>query len=227
MITPLALLILSVFAPASTSASAPRFTLHPDSQLKGAPLVEVLPLRVASRGKTQRNIFTFGVETHVKLGVKLNVPVVAGATAEAWLSSLSLGSAARVAANNFIPYTDVCTELRKLPASVRRELALPASFNCPIKKLKQFAFDRVLKAGFWEAIETYVSKERVIGATGTLEVRLWSKRPCTACFTGPTLLAGFSLPFEIADDDGTGTKKTSTRKRGGKKKKGKRRNTEL
>ena len=226
MIAPLALVVLSVFA--SASASAPRFTLHPDSQLKGSPSVEVLPLRVASiRGKTPRNVFTFGAETHVKLGVTLSVPVVAGATAEAWLSSLSLGSAARLAANNFIPYTDLCSELRKLPASVRRELALPASFNCPIKKLKRFAFDRVLKAGFWEAIETYVWKERVIGATGTLEVRLWSKRPCTACVMGPTLLAGFSLPFEIADDDGTGTTKTTTTEKGGKTEKGKKRNTEL
>ena len=181
-------------ASASASASAaPHFTLHPASQLSGSPHVTVVPLRVA-RG---RNIFTFGATTHVTLGVKLRVPIVAGATAEAWLSSLSLGSVARVAANKFIPYTDVCTELERLPAPVRRELALPAS--CPVKKLHQFSFDRVLRADFWEAIETYVSRKRVVGATGVLEVRLWSKKPCTACFTGPTLLAGFSLPFEVAE----------------------------
>ena len=201
-------------ASAASASAAPHFTLHPASQLSGSPHVAVVPLRVA-RG---RNIFTFGASTHVTLGVKLRVPIVAGATAEAWLSSLSLGSVARVAANKYIPYTDVCTELERLPAPVRRELALPAS--CPVEKLHQFSFDRVLRADFWEAIETYVSRKRVVGATGVLEVRLWSKKPCTACFTGPTLLAGFSLPFEVADAGAPRAKKKKAEKKKKKRKEG-------
>lgn len=57
--------------------------------------------------------------------MQLKVPIEAGATAEAWLSSLSLGSAARIAANLFIKKGDVCSQLKKLPAATKRALALP------------------------------------------------------------------------------------------------------
>ena len=87
-----------------------------------------------------------------------------------------------------------------------------------MKRLHQFTFDRVLQEDFWEAIEKYVSKDRVVGSTGVLEVRLWSKEPCITCWTQPKLLAGFTLPFEIADVD-SGMKKKKAKKKAKKKQK--------
>ena len=105
----LLLLLPPSLATSSPTASAfgaphPHFTVHPDSRLKGHPTVEVLPIRLTSGAGAERNIFTYGAETHVKLSMKLTVPISPGATAEAWLSSLSLGTVARLAANKFVRY---------------------------------------------------------------------------------------------------------------------------
>lgn len=111
----------------------PYYTLHKDSQLHVRPEVKVVPLRVTdgARPEEKRNVFTFGEELRVQLEVKLNVPILAGATGEAWLSTLSLGNLARVAANKFIRFTDVCAELGNLSPALKRELSLPS--QCPVE----------------------------------------------------------------------------------------------
>lgn len=202
------LLAAYVFASllAAGRSEDPVYVMIPGSQLKAAPRVTLSPLKLATAKGKKRNLFTFGVETKVKLGIELKVPILAGATAEAWLGELSLGNAARVAANQFIPYTDVCAELVKLDAGLKRDLALPA--KCPVPRLTEFSFDQVLRQDFWKAIEGYVSRDKVVGTAGVLEMRLWSKAPCKVCWEKPTLLAGVSLPFEIVGNERGGKQRS-------------------
>ena len=123
----------------------------------------------------------------------LTKPIAAGATAEVWLSDLSTGNVARIAANKFIPLVDVCTKLSALKKAVRVQYDLPR--KCPVRVGKAFQFDHTLGASFWEAVEDY--KDRVVGASGVLELRLWDAPPCTVCFSHPSLLVGVTLPFKV------------------------------
>jgi hypothetical protein len=136
-----------------------------------------------------------GSDTKVQISATLASPIEAGATVEAWLSELSIGEVARLAVNQFVPNTDICRELYKMDRKLKRELSLPK--NCPVAAGTTFAFDQILGRDFWNSIGEY--RATVVGASGMMEVRLWSAAPCTLCFNEPILLAGISVPFEIAD----------------------------
>jgi hypothetical protein len=189
------------------------YTVAPGSQVEGIPKVKITPLGATTDANS--NLFQYGVRTNVEMSVKLVTPIVQGATAEAWLSSLSLGEVARVAANQFIPYTDVCEKLDQMEPMQKQNLKLPD--QCPVPAQTMFSFDQALGDKFWRSVEKF--KSQVVGSSGVLEVRLWSKEPCTVCFTKPTLLAGFSVPFEIAGSEPAPTKPNKTKKSKKKKRK--------
>jgi hypothetical protein len=188
-------LLLTISCLSSTYAQLPVFTLTPKSQVKHPPKVSVNPLHVSLDGT--KNQFYFGARTSITLKSSMSVPVPQGATVQAWLSDLSAGTVARLAANQFMPDMDLCEQLAQLDPIRRRELQLPAA--CPIPARRTFVVDQVLDAAFWAGVQEY--KSYVVGASGVLELRFWDKAPCTVCWQKPKLLLGVSIPFDILDSN--------------------------
>jgi len=172
-------------------AATPTFTLLKDSTAVRSTdqlTVSISPLQ----RRAGVNVFTFGADTDIDLQLELSRPISHGATVQAWLSELSVGSAARVAANAFIPLVDVCSELAALSRNAATK-GLPR--KCPVPKAKRFPFRQKIGSKLWRAVREY--RDRLVGAEGVLELRLWSGKPCTVCWNKPELLLGMSIPFQI------------------------------
>ena len=172
----------------------PVFTILGPSAFMKKPRVKVHPLRLSGvpgqNNKIKKyNVFQFGVDTEIELTAELKLPLLSAATAQVWFSSLSLGRAARIAANQYLPTVNVCSELAKLP----RNAKLPR--DCPIAAGTVVPFKTHIGRDLWSSIENW--RDTVMGATGVLELRLLDGPPCTVCFTKPGLLLGVTLPFSI------------------------------
>ena len=203
------ILLLAVLATAAAAATTkPIYTLTPNSHIQDIPSVIIRPLSVDSHNKF--NIFHYGEDISIQLSaLSIDLDIPKGSIVQAWFSSLSAGNVARLAANQFMPNTDLCSELKNLDPLVRKEFELPK--NCPIKAGRKFQVDKVLDQSFWKGVEEY--KSYVVGAKGVLELRLWDNKPCVVCWKKPNLLVGVSLPFEIRG------KSTSKKQQKKKKKK--------
>ena len=187
-----ALLSVLAFHACAKDNPKPIFETSSGSKLKNPPVVNIKPFQISA--DRQFNVFQYGQDISIRLSsLALDVDIPKGATVEAWFSALSTGNVARVAANAFMPNTDLCKELTTLKASVRKEYDLPK--KCPIAAGRTFQLDRVLDQSFWKGVQKY--QNYVVGASGVLELRLWNSVPCTVCWKKPTLLVGVSLPFKI------------------------------
>ena len=206
---------------AEPSSTKPIFKTSSGSKLKNSPVVNIKPLQISADG--QFNVFQYGQDISIRLSsLALDVDIPKGATVEAWFSTLSTGNVARVAANAFMPNTDLCKELATLKASVRKEYDLPKT--CPIAAGRTFQLDRFLDQSFWKGVKKY--QNYVVGSSGVLEVRLWDSVPCTVCWKKPTLLVGVSLPFKIVGKKRR-KKKKKREKKEKKEKKEKRKRSEM
>ena len=119
--------------------------------------------------------------------------------AQMWFSQLSLGEVTRIAANQYMSTVDVCEEIAKVPPA---DDGLPRS--CPVAAGRRLPFQTQIGKALWEGVEEY--RSTVVGASGELELRLFSGAPCDGWFDTdceePETLLGLTLPFQIVDGEG-------------------------
>lgn len=174
----------------SIVGSTPLYQLTP-----GAYEGEVQVIIQPSFTAKERNSFVYGDHLTLGLSLALQHALPEGATIEVWLSELAPHSdATRVGVNSFFSKVDVCKQLATLDPA----LNLPSS--CPIPAFERFSFNHTVTENSWKNADAF--KQQMIGSTGVLQLRLWSRRPCVLCFGGkkPVELAGLSVPFEIVEE---------------------------
>jgi len=115
-----------------------------------------------------------------------------------WFSQLSLGEMTRIAANQYMSKVHVCEEMSKIPPS---DDGLPR--GCPVAEGQRLPFQTQIGKELWKGVEEY--RSTVVGASGELELRLYSGPPCDGWFDTdceePEVLLGLALPFVIVDGD--------------------------